>query len=102
MKLLNIFLASALAIGATACDDDKNPHPAYVNGTETENPDTPDNPAEEGPSTSSRNEQYRPQVHYTPARNWTNDPNGMVYVDGVYHLYYQYNPQGKDWGNMSG
>lgn len=46
-------------------------------------------------------EQYRPQIHYTPAKNWTNDPNGMVYADGVWHLYYQYNPWGRDWGNMS-
>ena len=101
MKLFNILLASALVLGATACDDDKNPHPAYVNGTETENPNTPENPEPGTEDSSSRNEQYRPQVHYTPAKNWTNDPNGMVYVDGVYHLYYQYNPQGNDWGNMS-
>lgn len=46
-------------------------------------------------------EQYRPQIHYTPARNWVNDPNGMVYLDGTWHLYYQYNPYGNDWGNMS-
>ena len=51
--------------------------------------------------TSSYNELYRPQIHYTPAKNWINDPNGMVYADGVYHLFYQYNPKGNDWGNMS-
>lgn len=50
---------------------------------------------------SSRNEQYRPQIHYTPAANWINDPNGLVYLDGTYHMFYQYNPSGNDWGNMS-
>jgi len=44
---------------------------------------------------------YRPHRHYTPARNWMNDPNGLVYHQGVYHLFYQYNPFGADWGNMS-
>ena len=46
-------------------------------------------------------EQYRPQIHYTPAKNWVNDPNGMVYQNGTWHLYYQYNPYGNNWGNMS-
>lgn len=46
-------------------------------------------------------ELWRPQIHYTPANNWINDPNGMVYADGVWHLYYQYNPSGQEWGNMS-
>lgn len=46
-------------------------------------------------------QQYRPLAHFTPAENWMNDPNGMVYVDGVYHLYFQHNPQGTRWGNMS-
>ncbi len=43
----------------------------------------------------------RPQFHYSPQQNWMNDPNGLVYHDGEYHLFYQYNPQGDTWGNMS-
>lgn len=51
--------------------------------------------------TAKYQEQYRPQFHFTPDHNWTNDPNGLVYYKGEYHLYYQYNPQGNRWGHMS-
>lgn len=43
---------------------------------------------------------YRPSYHHTPSYGWMNDANGMVYKDGEYHLYFQYNPYGSKWGNM--
>lgn len=43
----------------------------------------------------------RPQYHYAAAANWLSDPNGLVFADGEWHLFYQYNPQGEDWGHMS-
>lgn len=48
----------------------------------------------------SNKESFRPVYHHTPAYGWMNDPNGMFYKDGVYHLYFQYNPYGSVWGNM--
>ena len=45
-------------------------------------------------------EYWRPVYHHTPVYGWMNDPNGMFYKDGTYHLYYQYNPYGSTWGNM--
>jgi fructan beta-fructosidase len=46
-------------------------------------------------------ETYRPQYHFSPRQNWTNDPNGLVYFQGEYHLFFQYNPFGDKWGHMS-
>lgn len=87
--LTKIFMVLAVALayscGESGIDDTVSPS----GGTENQ------------VSTSSYDEQYRPQIHYTPAKNWINDPNGLVYADGVYHMFYQYNPQGNDWGNMS-
>jgi fructan beta-fructosidase len=46
------------------------------------------------------NEPHRPQVHFSPAAHWVNDPNGMVYSNGVYHLFFQYHPYSSVWGPM--
>lgn len=44
---------------------------------------------------------FRPSIHFTPARNWMNDPNGLVFHDGNYHLFFQYNPNGSSHGDIS-
>ncbi|BCE15627.1 hypothetical protein RSC3_02983 [Bacillus paralicheniformis] len=48
------------------------------------------------------NEDHRPKYHFTPEANWMNDPNGMVYYAGEYHLFYQYHPYGLRWGRCIG
>ena len=51
--------------------------------------------------TSNRELQFRPVFHHTPLYGWMNDPNGMFYKDGEWHLYYQLNPYGSKWQNMT-
>ncbi len=100
MKKSHIFLlAAVLAVVTTAgCTDDRfDEQPPVIEST---GDGGAEKPGEDAPQ-SSYNELYRPQIHYTPARNWINDPNGLVYSNGTYHMFYQYNPQGNDWGNMS-
>ena len=93
-------LTVAVLVAATflACgsDDPKQDYNPLI-----DDPQPSEQPVASDGSPVGRSEQYRPQIHFTPAKNWMNDPNGMVYIDGVYHLFYQYNPQGNDWGNMS-
>lgn len=91
---LAMFMVVAMGSCADSNSEGEIPFP-----DKTVTPDTPDTP--DPSATGVYSEQYRPQIHYTPAKNWVNDPNGMVYLDGVYHLFYQYNPNGNDWGNLS-
>lgn len=83
MKSFSKLLMSALALTAamTSCNNDYEEN--YL------------------PLPDSMSESYRPQIHYTPAQNWINDPNGLVFLDGTYHMFYQYNPNGNGWGYMS-
>lgn len=49
----------------------------------------------------SADNEYRPLFHFTPTKNWMNDPNGLIFHDGEYHMFFQYNPFGTKWGHMS-
>lgn len=96
--LITLSIGAMTALSFGSCTDSHSLG-GFELPTDPDTPDTPDTPDQ--PSTGNYSEQYRPQIHYTPAKNWINDPNGMVYVNGTYHLFYQYNPSGNDWGNMS-
>lgn len=82
-----------VALLASCSDDDDATPDMTENGGIAAEPD-----AEVVPETEDR---FRPVFHYTPERNWMNDPNGPLYANGQYHLFYQYNPNGLEWGDIS-
>lgn len=93
-KTISALMALSLIMTACQNDDVLEVFLPEIDGGQTE---TEDNET----GISGYDEQFRPLMHYSPAKNWMNDPNGMVYINGVWHLFYQYNPLGADWGNMS-
>jgi fructan beta-fructosidase len=62
---------------------------------------TDESPVEEIKTSPLYGETYRPQFHFTASKNWLNDPNGLVFFKGEYHLFFQHNPEGVEWGNMT-
>ena len=59
------------------------------------------NPVQRSLLPKSRTTRVRPQFHLLPAKNWMNDPNGPIYFNGKYHMFFQYNPLAAVWGDMS-
>jgi fructan beta-fructosidase len=93
---LSAVVALLLAVTAAGCTPDSQNHDG--------NPDAGNRPGEgsgQSAGSPSASDPWRPAAHLTPSKNWMNDPNGLVYEDGTYHAFYQYNPKGNDWGNMS-
>ena len=78
-----VAVVMAATIAACGSDDPKQDYNPLIDAPQPEQPVVPE------ASASGRTEQYRPQIHFTPAKNWMNDPNGMAYTDGTYHLFYQ-------------
>lgn len=77
----NILFPALILLGLTACTSD----PEVI---------------EKLPSTATYQEPHRPQLHFSPPANWMNDPNGMFFYEGEYHLFYQYYPDSTVWGPM--
>ena len=89
------FLAFPFTVSVEACGGGAN----LFNSNQPPIAVTPFPP--EAPPVTIDVEGWRPRYHYSPQRNWMNDPNGLVFFEGKYHLYYQYNPDGSEWGNIS-
>ena len=76
-----------------AASGDDTPHPGPADAADPR-------AADPAVTTASYREPWRPQFHFTPERNWMNDPNGLVFFEGEYHLFYQHNLSRNEWGDI--
>ncbi|APG60239.1 glycoside hydrolase family 32 protein [Christiangramia salexigens] len=86
IKIINSLLLMGIISLTLSCKDQKE-------STDTSKMETTNDSIAEA-------EKFRPSFHFTPEENWMNDPNGMFYLDGTYHLYFQYYPEDNVWGPM--
>ena len=84
-KISWLILIPVLIIGLAACKGKR---------------DSADDEREMAAAEPQKDEDFRPNFHFTPEKNWMNDPNGMFYLNGTYHLYFQYYPEDNVWGPM--
>ncbi|TRZ41889.1 glycoside hydrolase family 32 protein [Robertkochia solimangrovi] len=82
----NLYFTALMILMLISCKDDSNKDKIPLTSKQE--------------SISSDDERFRPFFHFTPEANWMNDPNGMFYLDGVWHLFFQYYPEGNQWGPM--
>lgn len=93
MKIIRFLTVTVILVLLTACNEPKQ--------NKIEKKEMQNTIYEKGWSTNRYQQDFRPQLNYTPLKNWINDPNGLVFWQGLYHMYYQYNPQGNTWGHIS-
>jgi len=72
----------------------------FFNSCKDQNSDETSEEITQTEGEENSDEAYRPNFHFTPEKNWMNDPNGMFYLDGTYHLYFQHYPDDNVWGPM--
>jgi fructan beta-fructosidase len=89
-KIIFLFLILGCTLFLFSCKKEKNNTIIIVNSSSKIKID----------SSQKYKEQFRPQFHFSPEKKWMNDPNGMVYYQGIYHLFYQYFPDDIVWGPM--
>lgn len=93
-------VAIATAVACTADDAEPSAEPPTTTEAPTTTASPTTAPPEPDDGTAPEVDPFRPALRFTPAQNWMNDPNGPVYLDGEYHLFFQYNPDDIVWGNI--